>query len=148
MSTTFSSCDASGNVAMASYDITSEEVPQAAFYDPAYQTELEKARGVARSATSALERAGLPTVHGDYLQRLIRDGKSLGEFKVSNTRTIAILGASGEGKYAIHQMKPYGSNILLGKSSLINSLLGFPDIAKIVSAHYTIEVSQLILWAG
>ncbi|OBT72960.1 hypothetical protein VF21_08477 [Pseudogymnoascus sp. 05NY08] len=98
---------------MAGYDITSEEIPHEQFYDSVYQSELEKARGIARSATSALERAGLPTVHGDYLQRLIRDGKKMGEFKVSNTRTIAILGASGE-----------------GKSSLINSLLHFPDIAK------------------
>lgn len=102
MSTTFSSCDANGNITMAGYDVTSEEVPHEPFYDDVYQSELEKSRGIARSATSALERAGLPTVHGDYLQRLIRDGKSLGEFKVSNTRTIAILGASGENNYACH----------------------------------------------
>ncbi|KFY77671.1 hypothetical protein V499_03018 [Pseudogymnoascus sp. VKM F-103] len=111
--TPFSSYNADGNTTMAGYDVTIEEVPQEPFYDFVYQTELEKSRGIARSATSALELASLPTVHGDYLQRLIHNGKSLGEFKVSNTRTIAILGGSGE-----------------GKSSLINSLLHFPDIAK------------------
>ncbi|KFZ18922.1 hypothetical protein V501_00925 [Pseudogymnoascus sp. VKM F-4519 (FW-2642)] len=98
--TPFSSCNADGNTTMAGYDVTTEEVPQEPFYDFFYQTELEKSRGIARSATSALEMASLPTVHGDYLQRLIHNGKTLSEFKVSNTRTIAILGGSGEGKQA------------------------------------------------
>ncbi|OBT66157.1 hypothetical protein VE03_05075 [Pseudogymnoascus sp. 23342-1-I1] len=98
---------------MVGYDIVSEEVPQGLFYDSVYQARLQKDRNIAHSAASALKASGLHSINGDYLQRLIRDGTSLSRFEVSNTRTIAILGDSGE-----------------GKSSLINSILGFPDIAK------------------
>ncbi|OBT59443.1 hypothetical protein VE04_00611 [Pseudogymnoascus sp. 24MN13] len=98
---------------MVTYDVAVEEALEGPFYDPIYQAELQKDREIARAATNALKRADLFTVHGDNLARLIQDGESLSEFEVSSTRTIAILGGSGE-----------------GKSSLINSLLHYPEIAK------------------
>jgi hypothetical protein len=121
---------------MVTYDVTVEEALEGPFYDPIYQAELQKDREIARAATNALKRADLFTVHGDNLARLIQDGESLSEFEVSSTRTIAILGGSGEGKHAFHQAKLHGSNFLSGKSSLINSLLHYPEIAKCVSTHH------------
>ena len=102
MSTAFGSCDAYSKSIMVTYDIAMEEVPQGLFHNPTYQAELQKDREIARAVTSALERAGLHSVNGDYLQRLISDGKTLSTFEVSSTRTIAILGGSGEGKHASH----------------------------------------------
>ncbi|OBT96981.1 hypothetical protein VE01_05489 [Pseudogymnoascus verrucosus] len=95
------------------YDVGSEEPPLEPFFASPFQTALQKGLDIAKDAADAMETAGQSLVAGGDLQRLINDAKELSTFKSSETRTIAVLGDSGE-----------------GKSSLINSLLHFPNIAK------------------
>ncbi|OBT81787.1 hypothetical protein VE02_09856 [Pseudogymnoascus sp. 03VT05] len=95
------------------YDVGSEEPPLEPFFASPFQTALQKGLDIAKDVADAMETAGQSLVAGGDLQRLINDAKELSTFKSSETRTIAVLGDSGE-----------------GKSSLINSLLHFPDIAK------------------
>ncbi|RDL37034.1 Uncharacterized protein BP5553_04467 [Venustampulla echinocandica] len=95
------------------YIVGSEEAPLEPFFTSTFQTALQRGLDIAKDAASAMEEAGLSIVEGGVLQRLISDAKGLSTFKGPGTRTIAILGDSGE-----------------GKSSLINALLHFPDIAK------------------
>ncbi|RKK19393.1 hypothetical protein BFJ65_g6115 [Fusarium oxysporum f. sp. cepae] len=57
--------------------------------------------------------AGNPGILDSDVSKLLDDAKDLQQFQGSDTRTIAVLGDSGE-----------------GKSSLINSLLHFPGVAQ------------------
>ncbi|KFY95308.1 hypothetical protein V500_02839 [Pseudogymnoascus sp. VKM F-4518 (FW-2643)] len=95
------------------YDVGSEEPPLEPFFASSFQTQLQRGLDIAKDAADAMETARQSLVEEADLQRLINDAKGLSTFKSSDTRTIAVLGDSGE-----------------GKSSLINSLLHFPDIAK------------------
>ncbi|KFY06936.1 hypothetical protein V492_07602 [Pseudogymnoascus sp. VKM F-4246] len=95
------------------YDVGSEEPPLEPFFASPFQTALQKGLDIAKDAADAMERAGNPVVAGGDLQRLINNATELSTFESSETRTIAVLGDSGE-----------------GKSSLINSLLHFPGISK------------------
>ncbi|KFY44996.1 hypothetical protein V494_01204 [Pseudogymnoascus sp. VKM F-4513 (FW-928)] len=95
------------------YDVGSEEPPLEPFFASPFQTALQKGLDIAKDAADAMERAGKPVVAGGDLQRLINNATELSTFESSETRTIAVLGDSGE-----------------GKSSLINSLLHFPGISK------------------
>ncbi|KFY49525.1 hypothetical protein V496_09946 [Pseudogymnoascus sp. VKM F-4515 (FW-2607)] len=95
------------------YDVGSEEPPLEPFFASSFQTQLQRGLDIAKDAADAMETARQSLEEKADLQRLINDAKELSTFKGSETRTIAVLGDSGE-----------------GKSSLINSLLHFPDIAK------------------
>lgn len=80
------------------YDVGSEEPPLEPFFASPFQTALQKGLNIAKDAADAMETAGQSLVAGGDLQRLINDAKELSTFKSSETRTIAVLGDSGEGK--------------------------------------------------
>lgn len=80
------------------YDVGSEEPPLEAFFASSFQTQLQKGLDIAKDAADAMEAARQSPVEKADLQRLINDAKELSTFKSSETRTIAVLGDSGEGK--------------------------------------------------
>lgn len=102
ISTAFGSGHAGNNDTTGVYDVESEAPPSEPFYSPAFQNALEKGLNIAKQTADALEKAQLSPVDGDNLLSLVVDAKSLSKFEASDTRTIAILGDSGEGKDASH----------------------------------------------
>ncbi|KFY44636.1 hypothetical protein V495_03340 [Pseudogymnoascus sp. VKM F-4514 (FW-929)] len=113
LSAAFGPSDGNKNGTISAYDVESEPLPPEPFYSPTIQNALKKGLNIAMQTADALENARLSLVDGDNLPDLIHDAKALCKFEASDTRTVAILGDSGE-----------------GKSSLINSLLHYPDLAK------------------
>jgi hypothetical protein len=79
------------------YNVGSEEPPLEPFFTSPFQTALQKGLDIAKHTADAMETAGQPLVAGGNLQRLINDAKELSTFKSFETRTIAVLGDSGEG---------------------------------------------------
>ena len=74
---------------------------------------MDLGREVARNAETSLRKCQQTEAQQLDLDRLLGEANKIGPFRSSKTRTIAILGDSGE-----------------GKSSLVNSLLHYPGIAK------------------
>ncbi|KAH6700598.1 hypothetical protein BKA61DRAFT_705543 [Leptodontidium sp. MPI-SDFR-AT-0119] len=95
------------------YDVRDEEAPQEPFFTSAFQTALQNGLGIANKVVTAIEKVIGSSEPSSDLGRLFKDARRLGTFRSSDTRTIAVLGDSGE-----------------GKSSLINALLHVPEIAK------------------
>lgn len=84
------------------YDVGSEEPPLEPFFASSFQTQLQRGLDIAKEAADAVETARQSLVEEADLQRLINDAKGLSTFKSSDTRTIAVLGDSGEGKHTSH----------------------------------------------
>ncbi|CAK7222837.1 hypothetical protein SBRCBS47491_004998 [Sporothrix bragantina] len=93
------------------YDPRDEASPPSAFFTPAVQDAVQNGMRLASEAVVAVRSTGAAALDED-LQRLLGDAERLQTFSGKDTRTIAVLGDSGE-----------------GKSSLINSLLHVPDLA-------------------
>ncbi|KAL9618671.1 MAG: hypothetical protein Q9160_006638 [Pyrenula sp. 1 TL-2023] len=96
----------------AAYDIHGENRPEQPFYHAAFQSIFGKSIRIARETAQIVNNAEAST-HGRGMQQLASDAKLLGEYSNKNARSIAVLGDSGD-----------------GKSSMINSLLHYPDIAQ------------------
>ncbi|CAK7229083.1 hypothetical protein SCUCBS95973_007099 [Sporothrix curviconia] len=94
------------------YNPHDEENPPSAFFTPAVQGALRNGMAIAREAATAIRGANIAT--DADLQRLLGEAERLQTFSGTDTRTIAVLGDSGEAP---------------GKSSLINSLLHVPNLA-------------------
>ena len=97
----------------APYDVSTETEPDATFFNPEFQDYLRQGLEIAGEAAISLNRCIHAEAHQPDLNRLLEDADEIKSFNCSKTRTIAILGDSGE-----------------GKSSLVNSLLHYPGIAK------------------
>ncbi|KAH8744019.1 hypothetical protein F5882DRAFT_455086 [Hyaloscypha sp. PMI_1271] len=95
------------------YDVRDEEAPIEPFFTSVFQTALQNGLGIANKVVTAIEKLVGSSEPSSDLERLFKDARRLGTFQSTDTRTIAVLGDSGE-----------------GKSSLINALLHFPEIAK------------------
>lgn len=122
-----------GNDTLVSYDVREENTPPEPFFTPAFQTALQHGLDIAKCTDAAIEKVGDSSKFRGDLKRLLKDSKDLSTFQSSDTRTIAVLGDTGEGKDKRCQRE----GLMLttaGKSSLINSLLHFPEIAKTVSS--------------
>ncbi|KAK3291870.1 uncharacterized protein B0H64DRAFT_420096 [Chaetomium fimeti] len=96
-----------------SYDVRSEGVPAHEFFTAQFQSSLREGLEIAKDTLRELERLGDHVRDDADLKKLLDEAYQLSAFEGSDTKTIAVLGDSGE-----------------GKSSLINSLLDFPGIAK------------------
>jgi hypothetical protein len=143
VSTAFGPTNADNNDIRDAYNVESEAPPLEPFYSPTFQRALKKGLTIGKQTADALENAQLSLVDGDNLPDLIHDAKALCKFEASDTRTIAILGDSGEGEVSTNLLMSNKSNIIPGKSSLINSLLHYPDLAKTVRLYYKINISQI-----
>lgn len=117
------------------YDVRDEEAPLEPFFTLVFQTALQNGLGIANKVVSAIEKSFGSSELSSDLERLLQDAKRLGTFHSSDTRTIAVLGDSGEGNCCFRQRVTAVVNIHIGKSSLINALLHFPEIAKTVGSQ-------------
>ncbi|EON64079.1 hypothetical protein W97_03309 [Coniosporium apollinis CBS 100218] len=94
------------------YDIKDETAPVEPFYTPAFQSALQRGIRIAKEVADVTASPDQFTRVGPDLHRLWTDAVELSKFRTSETRTVAVLGNSGA-----------------GKSSLINSLLDYAEIA-------------------
>ncbi|PCD21564.1 hypothetical protein FGRA07_11678 [Fusarium graminearum] len=90
------------SVPITPYDARAESAPPHALFTATFQDVLKQASDIAQKADE-----------GSEIDKFLGDAKRLQRFQGTDTRTIAVLGDSGE-----------------GKSSLINSLLHFPGVAQ------------------
>ncbi|KAK7224376.1 hypothetical protein V2G26_012379 [Clonostachys chloroleuca] len=95
-----------------SYDVRSESAPSHPFFSELFQSQIQAGRAISQQITELFEDSSFWSEHSS-VTKLVGDARRLSAFHVTDTRTIAVMGDSGE-----------------GKSSLINSLLHCPDIAK------------------
>ena len=86
------------NDTLVSYDVRDENTPPEPFFTSSFQTALQHGLDIAKSTVAAIERFGDPSKLRGDLKRLLKDSKDLSTFQSSDTRTIAVLGDSGEGK--------------------------------------------------
>lgn len=82
----------------APYDTKDEPAPTAPFYTTAFQSALKDGVGIAREAGEALV-AVCALDDSPTLQRLKSMAEDLSKYRNSETKTIAVLGDSGEGKW-------------------------------------------------
>ncbi|EAQ83066.1 hypothetical protein CHGG_10884 [Chaetomium globosum CBS 148.51] len=95
------------------YDVRSEVAPAHEFFTAQFQSTLREGLEIAKDTLRELKKLDGHFPGDPDLKKLLNDAYQLSAFEGSDTKTIAVLGDSGE-----------------GKSSLINSLLDFPGIAK------------------
>ena len=125
------------------YDVLDEEAPSHPFFSAVFQAKLQKGIEVAKRTVNMMSL--FPLVRDRVLDALLEDAKGLCAFHGSDTRTIAVLGDSGQGRLC-NDWK-HGDVVLtiVGKSSLINSLLHFPGLARTVSIiHMDHRKAELI----
>lgn len=80
------------------YDLRDEQAPLEPFFTPAFQGALRDGLGIAQDVVADIESFDTFSEAEPDLHRLLTDAKGLSRFQSSNTRTIAVLGDSGEGK--------------------------------------------------
>ena len=95
------------------YSVDDEPMPTHQLFDRPFQRLLQRGKEVAKNISSALNTYDVGSTARPDLQNLLQTSRKCVDFSATDTRTIAVLGDSGE-----------------GKSSLINSLLHCPGIAK------------------
>lgn len=94
------------------YDVRNEKPPtNRTFFKPQFQAQLTRGIHIAESLASDLGRCRPKS--GSNIHRLLDDAQKLSDFQATDTRIVALLGDSGE-----------------GKSSVINSLLHCPGVAQ------------------
>ena len=89
----------------APYDVRDEKAPLEPFFTPVFQTALQRGLDIAKNLVGAIERFGGASEPRDDLNRLLKDAKALSTFQSSDTRTIAVLGDSGEGNHRCCQSR-------------------------------------------
>ena len=116
------------------YNVNNEKPPNEPFFHPDFQRTLQKGISAAKKLADTISSHGLFTEAGPDLQRLQQTAQKLGKFQSSATRTIAVLGDSGEGiTNSTPTLRVANRLQFAGKSSLINSLLHCSELAKTVS---------------
>lgn len=94
------------------YDVRDEQPPtNAVFFNPQFQTQLT--RGIHIAESLACDLGHCRPKSGSNVRRLLDDARRLSNFQTQDTRIVALLGDSGE-----------------GKSSVINSLLHCHGVAQ------------------
>jgi hypothetical protein len=81
------------------YDVRDEKAPLEPFFTSAFQSALQRGLEIPKSIVATAERLMGSAEPGEDLKRLLRDARHLSTFQSSDTRTIAVLGDSGEGEH-------------------------------------------------
>ena len=79
------------------YDVEAETMPDQPFFHPTFQAALKRGTVLARDVAHALRKCKSASEPQSDLSRLLKDAAHLSRFQGSDTRTIAVLGDSGEG---------------------------------------------------
>ena len=82
------------------YDVNSERAPSHPFFTQALQQALISGAGTAKQAAAYIQDLNEIDDPGVVATKLLRDAKKLSAFHAEDTRTIAVLGDSGEGLMA------------------------------------------------
>jgi len=85
----------------ASYDVRDEETPPEPYFTSAFQSAIQKGLDIAKSVAAAMEKVASTLDPDGDLERLLNNAKTLSVFHSSDTRTVAILGDSGQGNVPI-----------------------------------------------
>jgi hypothetical protein len=88
----------SANATTAPYDVNGEEAPVEPFFDPRFQATLVKGIDLAQRMANAMAGDHFESERDSDLNRLWNDAKRLRNFQTSDTRTVAVLGDSGQGE--------------------------------------------------
>jgi len=83
--------------AHAAYDVRDEQPPTHPLFSAAFQRALKNGASTAKKAANLIETLNAPGTSDDTLARLQREARSLSSLDGAETRTIAVLGDSGEG---------------------------------------------------
>lgn len=111
------------------YDVSKEELPAGTFFDQGIQDALKSAKKLAGSIDDQLSQCALAHTPNSDLYKIREAAKKHRNFDCPAKRTIGITGNSGEGNSALVVFQ-ISLMLSLGKSSLINSLLDVPNLAK------------------
>lgn len=87
----------SANATAAPYDVNGEQAPDEPFFDPRFQATLVKGIDLAQRVANAIAGDQLAPERDSDLNRLWNDANKLRNFQTSDTRTVAVLGDSGQG---------------------------------------------------
>ena len=82
----------------ASYDVRNEKAPAHRFFTVEFQSTLQAGLGIARDMLTELEGLDGLGQSDSNLQKFLDDANALCVFQGSDTKTIAVLGDSGEGR--------------------------------------------------
>jgi hypothetical protein len=85
------------------YDARAEAAPPHALFTATFQVALKQGSDIAQKAVRAIEKiqAGTSVEVDSEVDKFLGDAKSLQRFQGTDTRTIAVLGDSGEGKKSL-----------------------------------------------
>jgi len=97
------------------YDVGDEKAPLEPFFALGFQAALQKGLGIAKSTVAAIERLGGSSKPRSDLNRLLKVANDLSTFQSSDTRTIALLGDSGEGIHGCCQRRGCVANCFQGR---------------------------------
>ncbi|PGH23258.1 hypothetical protein AJ80_02674 [Polytolypa hystricis UAMH7299] len=96
------------------YSARNEPLPRdQPYYNASFQSKLRDGINIARTIRNVLHGSELASERGSGLNNILRTATELSEYNAPTTRTVALVGNSGQ-----------------GKSSLINSLLDEVELAK------------------
>ena len=115
---------------LPAYDETQEPLPSQSCFSSTFQGALNRGQILAGQIATALERYTFAETA--EIAAFVEKAKALSNFAISDTRTIALIGDTGNGKLILF-LPVQASLDLVGKSSSINSLLNYTDIAETVS---------------
>ena len=79
------------------YDVRNEVPPTKAFFYPDFQNALKEGLGISKDTVAAIDKVTVSAGADPNLERLRTDAEELSTFLGTDTRTIAVLGPSGEG---------------------------------------------------
>lgn len=87
------------------YDVRSEGAPAHEFFTARFQSTLREGLEIAKDTLKVLEKLDSHVRDDADLKKLLNDAYQLSAFEGSDTKTIAVLGDSGEGMYVLNRLR-------------------------------------------
>lgn len=115
------------------YDERHERKPLCAAYDEEFEQAGQILNELAHQATETIQGAHCST---ERAQKCLSSAEAVSTSPKTSKEKIALFGRTGTGKCELSEKSQELPNVTIGKSSLLNSLLGIPNMAKAVSSHF------------